>query len=223
MRNTTKKIIILHICLIIISSSFALVSAEGIDDVFVKNIPIEETLTSTESMVFYRYGPDGKITPVKVDLDLKSYDSIDEAISSKCDELFEKDYEMQNFFEGPNLTSGVLCKVKSHGKGFHYKSLILERLLLKFVLIRMGLPRLQTLISTPFVICRYSKDETANTTIVSILDKNLTTGMEGNHTVLVYNFIGYTTWIGRFSKSLFNIIPRAFSGYAKLAICRRLV
>jgi hypothetical protein len=135
---------------------------------------------------------------------------------------------MQNLIEIEleNLTFGLICRIKSHGRGFHYKSMFLERFMLRFVLFRLGLPRLTTILHSPLVICRYPKDDSANTTITQLFGKNDTTNktkfVNGNHTVIAQNFIGYTTWIGRFSKSFFDLFPRAFAGIARFVVCIKL-
>jgi hypothetical protein len=124
-----------------------------------------------------------------------------------------------------NLTFGFVCRVKSHGRGFHYKSMILERIMLRFVLIRLGLPRITTILHSPLVVCRYAKDDSAKTTIIRLFGNNTTNKtkiVDGNHTVIAQNFIGYTTWIGRFSKSFFDLFPRAFAGIARFVVCIKL-
>lgn len=51
---------------------------------------------------------------------------------------------------------------------------------------------------------------------------NATKTILGNHSVLVRNFVGYTTWCGRFSQSPLDILPRAFCGYARFVVCNKL-
>ena len=93
-----------------------------------------------------------------------------------------------------------------------------KKILLRFIRFRLALPRLNTLLTSPFVFCRYKKDLNANTTITSLLLSN-TKYVSGNHTVIVHNFIGFTTWFGRFSFSPLDLISRSLFGVAKFAIC----
>jgi uncharacterized membrane protein len=104
--------------------------------------------------------------------------------------------------------------------------MLLEKVMTRIVLFRLGLPRITTILHTPLILCRYAKDNSAKTTITKLIGNNETLNktmiIEGNHTVIAQNFIGYTTWIGRFSKSIFDIVPRAFAGIARFAICIKL-
>jgi len=216
MRMLVKKFGVIFVILIFLVSGLATVSVASTQRISLDESGFIKTLT------LYRYGSDGSITPVKVDLKLKKGQDIDEAIVSICDQLFENDNEMQNILKTSNFTGGIFCKVKSHGRGFHYKSMFPEKILLKFALFKLGLPRVSSILRKPLIVCRYSKDLKAKTTIMPLISGNTTTTVEGNHTVIVYNFIGYTTWISRFSKSPLDLLPRAFSGIARFAICNKL-
>ena len=75
----------------------------------------------------------------------------------------------------------------------------------------------------------YNYINAANTTfypiIRSIFNPDSITHIEGNHTILVGKFYGYTTWTGRFSCLLSEILfqktllPRAFSGVGRIVVC----
>ena len=51
---------------------------------------------------------------------------------------------------------------------------------------------------------------------------NTTKIVEGNHSILVINFKGFTTWDGRFSNSLFDILPRALCGVSGFVTVSKL-
>jgi len=228
MEITSKKLVVIFICLTFLLPSIT-VSAENLKCFkSIEESNLKGTSCLKKTCTIYRFGQDGTITPIQVDIDINENQDIGELIANKCEELFEKDIEMQKLIEIEleNLTFGFLCKLKSHGRGFHYKSMLLEKIMTRIVLFRLGLPRITTILHTPLILCRYAKDTSAKTTITKLIGNNDTTNktmiIEGNHTVLAQNFIGYTTWIGRFSKSIFDIAPRAFAGIARFAICIKL-
>jgi len=208
------KIIVLLISLAVLIPGLATASTVSIQD---KQIIQTEEETTTQTFTIYRYGADGSVTPIDIDLEIDEEDDIGKVLADKCEELLNNDKEMQNF-SLKALKIGFASKVKSWGRGFHYKMKLIGKLAVRFILIRLGMPFLQTMLTNPLVVCKYKNDEKAGTEITSII-LNRTQNISGNHTVIVRNFIGYTTWFGRVSFSPLDIIPRAFSGWAKLAIC----
>ena len=48
-------------------------------------------------------------------------------------------------------------------------------------------------------------------------DKKRRTKINGSHNLLLLNFVGITTWIGRFSITPLKIIPKSLNGVARLA------
>jgi len=226
MKNLKNKLIVLIICLTFLLPCINISSAENLEFFRLsENENCKESTNFKKIYTFYRYGPDGSISPVQVEIDLNNKGNLGDIIADKCEELFENDIEMQKLveIELENLTFGFICKVKSQGRGFHYKSMILEKIVLRFILFRLGLPRITTILHTPLIFCRYAKDDAAKTTITQIFGKNDTTNktkiVNGNHSIIAQNFIGYTTWFGRFSKTFFDLIPRAFAGISRFVIC----
>jgi len=224
-----KKLVAMIIFLALLLPALTVSSAENLKlSTLSENTSSMKTICTKKSYIIYRFGPDGKILPVKVDIDIKEGKDIGESIADKCEELFENDPEMQSAIEIEleNLTFGFVCKIKSHGRGFHYKSMILEKVITRFVLFRLGLPRLTTALHIPLIVCRYPKDLRAKTKITMIFggndSANKTAIIQGHHTVIAQNFIGYTTWLGRFSKSVLDIVPRAFAGIARFVICNKI-
>jgi len=221
------------ICLAIFTSFIVLTSSASIS--LAKEIEDSEKIVT---ITLYRHGIDGSINPIDINIDL-SDGNFEDLIQEKCNELLKDDETIQEYLENFtfNLTgdTGILL-VKSRGKGFHFehkvriklfnRPKILERILDKFTIFKFRLPNLNIITKKPYLFCKYSNDEKANTTITPLLrslqNENASKTIEGNHSVLVYNFIGYTSWFGRFSFSPFDILPRTFVGYGRVAVCNRL-
>ena len=166
---------------------------------------------------------------------------IGQALEDICTSLFEEDEEMQQYVRTlaenntENNTNTTLLnlsfqfgmvRVKSHGRGFHFKTKINVRLLTKFKFIKLMLPRIHISAKRPVVFCKYAADQKAKTTynslIKSYLNENTTKMViSGNHSVFVRHFVGYTTWFGRISNPFSSIIPRAFSGIGRYVICNQ--
>jgi hypothetical protein len=190
-----------------------------------------------KSITIYRIGPNGDIIPIKIDLE-ESIEDIGAFIEKKCDELFEKDLELQEYIKtlqtDENNTkiniSGAygVIRIKSQGRGFHFKTKTNVRITTRFKLFKIMLPRIMISARKCLVFANYANDSKARTTFYPLIrsnsnnDTNLTAKIvEGAHSVIVTKFTGYTTWIGRFSNVLFDfdILPRAFSGVGRLVIC----
>ncbi len=209
MNKIVKKIAITLICIAFITTAVGTSSALFTDNKTVREI------------ILYRHSPDGSIKPIKTTIKLGTGEDIGKIIADKCEELFENDLEIQNFLNVSQIPIGVFAKIKSYGKGVHYQSKFLEKMTLKFVLFRLGLPRVHTLVNKPLILCKYPEDINAKTTINPVFRPNVSKIIEGNHTVIVCNFIGITSWFGHFSFSPFDILPRAFYGFGNLAFCIR--
>lgn len=224
MNKIIKKSTVIFLCLsflmLAVTYSFGANINKIISDV---NEVIKETEISRETVVIYRCGPDGSIIPIGVNLELKEGQNIGDALISKCDQLLKNDKEINDLLDQPNNTFGFIVRIQSMGKGFHYKTRVIEKMYLRYLLWKFTLPRISTLLARPLIYCRYAKDLTAKTIIKPLLGKNQSEiTLQGAHSVLVNNFIGYTTWLGRFAYAPFTIIPRAFSGYARFAIINKL-
>jgi hypothetical protein len=53
--------------------------------------------------------------------------------------------------------------------------------------------------------------------IRSALRINETKQINGSHSLLLISFVGITTWLGRFSITPSNIVPKALNGVARFA------
>jgi hypothetical protein len=190
-----------------------------------------------KSITIYRIGPNGNILPIKIDLE-EGIEDIGAFIEKKCDELFEKDLELQEYIKTLqtdedntkiNISGAYgVIRIKSQGRGFHFKTKTNVRITTRFKLFKIMLPRIMISARKCLVFANYANDSKARTTFYPLIrsssnnDTNLTAKIvEGAHSVIVTKFTGYTTWIGRFSNVLFDfdILPRAFSGVGRLVIC----
>ena len=219
-----KKLIVIFILLVFVTSGITTTSALTVHNNIVgdQNESSLDRTIQTKKVTLYRYGPDGSTTSIEVEINLNDEQNIGEIMADKCEELFENDEEMQNQPKLFNYSIGFVCKVKSYGKGSHYKTMLIEKLIVRFILFRLGLPRLFTILNKPLVLCKYQSDSDAKTVYNPILRPNATpVTVNGTHKVAAINFLGFTSWFGRFSFSLFDVVPRAFSGIANLVVCKK--
>lgn len=231
--NVFKKISAIFVILVFCTSSVTAASLVSIPELRMNALesPTMETVGATKTVTLYRYGPDGSITPMQVDVTLEEGRTLGEILADKCSELVENDAELQKFLQDYikdrnelNRTFGVLSKVKSHGKGFHFKTRFRIRIvgLKQFKIFPLLPPYFKKQIRVSMIYCRYPRDDQATTTITPLIGgENATKYVEGNHTVFVFSFVGFAGWFRRFSPSPLNIIPRAFAGYALLVNCRK--
>ena len=233
MNKNIKKIIVVAITFTFLLTAVGISQAIAIN----KTVSTDEKIES-ETLTFYRYGPDGTVTPIEVEVDTKNIDNIEDFLADKCEELFEKDTEIQNFVQSKinsyienrkqvNLSFDFgYLHVKSKGKGFHYNTALLGEIILRYVLFKLGLPRPQSIFAKPLVFCRYSGDNSSQTTITpmirSLFRTNATTQINGNHSLLLISFVGITSWCGRFSITPSNIIPKTLNGIARFAFLNEI-
>jgi len=225
-----KKIITAMICLIILVSSMGLATSKNVEE-------------DSAKFVIYRLSPDGEISPVEVDIKDVEGKDIGQALEDICTTLFENDAEMQQYVRSlsENNTENETCcdtctkwsfqlgmvRVKSHGRGLHFKTKTKIEINTKFKFFKIMLPRIRFTARKPIVFCNYPSDVRAKTTFHSIIGSYLNenaTGkiVTGNHSVFVRHFIGYTTWCGRFSNLFSSFLPRAFSGVGRYVICKKI-
>lgn len=224
------KIIVILMALIFLLTSFA-GAVEVSKKIEVKDTEDENEVFEEIEYTVYRFSPDGEITPVDIKILLKDGDDLWSLIEQKCDELFEQDLELQNYIntlviddtndtdenETDTNNSRIVmrfCRVRSHGRGFHFKTKTHVSILTKFKWFKIGIPKVFVYARKPIVYCRYPNDPKAKTVVTPLLDKNSTVVINGSHSVTVKNLVGYATWHGRFCFSPFNLLPRAFSGIA---------
>jgi hypothetical protein len=221
LRKLEKKLIAISMSLAFLMSGLATASALTVTNkVDEQEETPSETDLITKTMTFYRCGLDGSVKTIELNLELEEEQDIGDALIAQCDKLLENDEEMQEILQQKqNNTFGIFVRIQSVGRGFHYKTMLFEKVYLRYLLWKLGFPRVATLLAKPLVFCSYSQDFNAKT-IIKPLRKNAEEKvMEGCHSVIVNSFIGYTTWVGRFAYAPMTIIPRVFSGYARFAFC----
>jgi len=201
MKTTIKKISVIFAILLLISTGMYSASAKTTEQ------------QKTHTITIYRHSPDGKITPITINLD----EETDEAIIKACQELLEQDEEIQNYIqtllkmeEDDDNETKKLCMVISRGRGFHFKLPILMP-----PMILSKIRKAKRLINTPFieiwniiiikmvkslikpsffVFCRYPRDNGAKTVIAPLrIGQNNT--YNGPHQITSTGFVGYTGWI----------------------------
>lgn len=229
MRNLNIKIVVISITLFICIANVAtasLVYTPPLDTSTSERSPIE-TLETITTMTIYRYGPNGSIKPIQIEINQKEGQTLGDILVNKCCDLLENDRELQKFCQDyTNVNNTLLAKVASQGKGFHLKTTIhinLIRLVkflpfLKLVKLFPWYPPFYSVrTNIPLIYCRYPRDDNATTSITRISgEKNETIYVQGNHSLCAIGFIGFTSWFNHRSFSPFDVIPRAFAGYTLL-------
>ncbi|MCK4819303.1 hypothetical protein KA005_26260 [bacterium] len=217
------------ICLVLLSGLAATTVAS------VQHRSSGKDVGQTSTITLYRYGPDGSIKPVKVDIKIIDGQDLGEAILEKCSELVDADAGIQNCMlgNGSDINISVLSRVKSWGRGFHWKSpftfrvpfpLILKYNLFATIPLRYKIFGINVI---PRVYCNYSNDKGAKTEITPLLfpsrQNQNTTVVEGNHTVTVLGFIGYACWRGTNAQRIDKLgLRTGFDGYAFSIIYNKL-
>lgn len=213
-----KKITAIGIVLLFLIGSLPVITAR----------PIPER-PATETVTIYRYGLNGDITAIPLEILLGDGNS---SIADVCKGLLDQDEEIQSFIENTNI-GNMLSNAQiviSSGKGYHFKlsfpslpristkMYIMRRLMqnpivqiwhmflirgaMRFVGQRTGI--------SPIIFCRYSSDDNAST-VVAPFRVGEKVFVEGPHQVICKGFVGYTGW--RFPASpLGHFIKQGFAG-----------
>ena len=180
-----------------LTSGLSTLSAFPIKKIKANEKEVTSTTQLIETMTVYRYGLDGFITTVDVEIELEEGQDINDAIAEKCEELFEKDTEFQSLTKD-NTSRGLMSFVKSKGRGLHIKLL----------------PRIR------LIFCIYPRDQKAFTTINPLIGGNTTT-IECPHSVLAFGFVGFKWWRGRISFLGF-FLRIGFVGFSLFATVKKL-
>jgi len=201
MNKIQKKFIVILLSLLFIFTAVTFSSAEKI-----------QANELTKEITVYRCGPDGSITPKKIQINIKEGQDIGEVIANECDKLFDNDVEMQGVLNGNNSTSFILKRVTSYGRGLHLRFTPRIQLDKKIKIFPMLPPYLKTAVFLPIRYCKYTLDPKAYTRISGLNSwKNITQEYRGPHQILAIGFIGYTGWIGHIS-ALGFVFRTGFAG-----------
>lgn len=198
-----RKLVVTVVSLIILLSGISTASAISIK----KDNPYsneDEISTSTEIVTLYRFGADGSITPVKVEVEVEEGQDINEAIEEKCVEILENDVEFKGILN-ENVSRNFTSIVRSRGRGFHLKFVFKIQWMKLFDFLPLLPPYIFRRIHIPIIYCRYKDDEKAKTTVIPIFDKVNTTVIEGPHKVRCIGFVGFKWWFGHISWLGFGI------------------
>ena len=212
LRKLEKKLIISFISIVILISGLTTASAVTIEKEN-PNIKGDEPTLQTETVTLYRFGLDGSLTPVEVEVKLKEGQDLNEAIEEKCLELLENDPEFQETLDD-NTTRGTLSKVRSRGRGLHLKLRPAIQWPVKYKLFPMLPPYIFRRLHIPIVFCKYTRDNKAFTTITPLIGGNATT-IDGPHSVLCMGFYGFKWWAGHVSLLGFGL-RTGFVGFSIL-------
>jgi len=178
----------------------------------------EDTSLLTEIVTLYRYGLDGSVTPVEIDVEYEEGQDINDAIEEKIDQLMADDPEFQEILAKNGTNSSALARVRSRGRGFHLHLRPLIQWPVKYKLFSFLPPYVFRKLIVPIVYCKYQKDNRAITKITPLINGSKVIEMKGPHTVTCIGFYGFKWWIGRISFRGFLMRTgfRGFSLYTKV-------
>ena len=233
MKNKSKKILAIAMCLI-----FVFTIAESTTSRVLNKSIKEDKKSEIKTITLYRHGLDGVITEVNADIILTEGIAIEKAIQDKCEELFKNDIEFNNYMKAirkdqnnsnnntennTNLSYGLgLFFVVSRGKGIHFQTKMLGKLLLKLLALKLKAPKIIRKViklRKQMITCSYNNERsftyinpiasiptntTQNSTQSSIF-------IRGQHSISLIGFKGYTSWFKRVKFS--KIFAKSLSGF----------
>lgn len=213
-----KKLIVILITLGLLTSGISIVSAEKVHKYnFSKSEEVSpEKDSKTLTVTLYKHEIDGSKTPIKVEIELEEGKDIGDTIEEKCYEILENDPKIQNLLEN-NDTQELIMKIKSRGKGLHFRFNTRIQLFKLYKIFPLLPPYFRTFIILPIIICQYKNDKKAYTTLTAIRGNNSTT-VVGPHRVISIGFYGISWWIGKFS--LWGFVFR--NGFVGISILTRI-
>ncbi len=154
-----------------------------------------------------------------------------ELINEKCSDLFGGGDNSTISFNNSTIKVSGLVRIRSWGGGFHWRSsfafripftIILKYRLFDIIPLRYKIFGMKV---TPRVYCTYLDDTKAFTEITPLptpMRPNPSKiRIEGNQTVAVFGFVGYTAWRGTNAEFIDDKEWRTgFDGYASLVVCK---
>jgi hypothetical protein len=193
----TKTLMVL---ILIIMAGLPTLSATSITETTIATIPL------------YRFGPQGDITSLEVEISVEDGECVSDAIAETCDDLASNDAEIQHFLKNLGKNLSFMAAITSRGKG------ILFDMKIRIPFIRQNKiypdqPPYFFWLRIPIVYANYRNDPKAET-IIKPYGKNATI-LTGNHSVLAVKFVGYTGWWGCVSWRGF-VIRSGFAWFALL-------
>ena len=210
MHNLGKKFIVSLVALFILISGISTVSAITIQNE--KPVEIEdETPVTTETVTLLKFGVDGMVEPVKIKIQLKEGEKLNDLVEEKCEELLLNDPEFKGIFD-KNSTTNITSIVKSRGRGFHLKLTPSIKWPMRIDIFPLLPPYIFRSIKIPIIFCKYPRDSRAFTTVTPLLTGEANT-TEGPHSVTCVGFYGFKWWLGHVSFSGF-LLRQGFVGFS---------
>jgi hypothetical protein len=179
------------------------------------------TTKPKEIITLYRYGLDGKITEMQIEVEIEEVTDIYDAVEKKCMELVQNDEEFKEVIGNPNISRNITSIVKSRGKGFHLHFIFTVKWVKMIDFFQLLPPFQYRRLPIPIIYSKYKSDELAQTQITPIYDMANTSVITGPHSVSVIGFIGFKWWSGHISLLGFAI-RTGFVGFSVYTKIKRL-
>lgn len=174
-----------------------------------------------ETVTLFRYGPEGSITPIEIEIEVEEGTDIYDAVEEKCLELIQNDEDFKDVLANPNISRNITSLVSSRGKGFQFNFVFTIKWMKMFDFFQLLPPFQYRRLPIPVVYAKYKEDTLAETKITPILDITNTSIIKGPHIVSVIGFIGFKWWRGHISWRGF-IIRTGFVGFSVYTKTKRL-
>jgi len=116
--NKSKTICVLGVILLF----FGLTISSSLNAELLESNTIKSTTSSNknyEEVIIYRYGLNGEVTPVRIQVPSVYNKDLSDIVADKCNELFENDKELKELTLNEENDSKWV-EVKSEGKGFFF-------------------------------------------------------------------------------------------------------
>lgn len=209
MHKIDKKLVAIILSMLISSSILSTVSAIPF---YNDNLKDNSVNTTKKIVTLSKYGLDGSVTLMKVEIKINPGEDITDKIEEKCIELLKNDPELQKLLEN-NITKNTLSLIRSRGRGLHVK-------------FNPSLPwpinnKISQLLSSdkyrkihiPIIYCRYPNDAKAYTITHSLFNNSNSNTTTGAHSVLCIGFYGFKWWLGHVSWRGF-LLRTGFIGFS---------
>jgi len=218
MQKFKNKIIVFLVIFIIISSGITAVSAIDINNKCITSEK-ENSEVTLETVTLFRYGLDGSVKTIEIEIEVDDETDIYDLIEKKCEKLLEEDNEFQELLDNTSSTN-LFSKVRSRGRGIHLK--IAPQLIwpVKFKLFPLLPPYIFRRVKIPIIYCRYPRDPDAFTEVDPIIS-GAAEKTTSYHSVLSIGFYGFKWWLG--SVSFLGFIFRTgFVGFSLFTRTRKI-
>jgi len=217
-----KKLIVILIVLVFISSGIAVVSGEQVSKynrLYETEDIIPEKDENTITVTIMKHEFDGSSTPIEVEIDLGDGKDIEELIEEKCLEYLDEDPIISRLAE-ENITQELFMKIRSRGRGLHIRFNSRVQFFKLYKLFPFLPPYFKTFVIVPLIICNYKNDQKAYTNLSQIRGNN-STEVVGPHRVITIGFYGISWWIGKVSLVGF-VVRNGFVGISLFTRIKKL-